>query len=80
MTLKENLRIIIDKGTGGVLDDCYIDRLVKKILAFKDEWNLVVKQQNFHIQIGNVDSLDERTIYKVTVHRAKEPEKLEKNK
>ena len=78
MTLKENLKIIIDKGTGEVLDDCVIDRLVKRILDFKDEWNLIVKQQNFHITIGNVDSFNENDYYNITIPRRKQQEELKK--
>ncbi len=74
MTLKENLQIIIEKETKNILSGFVVSGLVKKILSFRDEWNLVVKQQNFHIEIGDVDCLNEKDCYRITVPRYKKPE------
>ena len=80
MTLKENLEIIINQETKKMLDSLVVNKLIKRILTFKDEWNLVVKQQDFHITIGNVDYLDEKSYYVVTIPRITEEGKMGRKK
>lgn len=63
MNLKETLKTIIDKGTGEVIDDCVLDRIVKKILKFKDEWNTVVEEHIYEFNIP-FDELGNKSTYR----------------